>query len=255
MTKIDPEEELGRKCCTCFFKFIFTTGLGALILWLSLRAKKPKCSIQNFYIPALSKNLSSRDNTTLNFMVRCDNPNKDKGIYYDDVHLTFSTINTTTTNSSDLVLVANYTVPKFYQGHKKKAKKWGQVWPLNNQTVLRAVLPNGSAVFRLDLKTHVRFKIVFWKTKWYRRIKVGADVEVNGDGVKANEKEIKMEKSNFWKTHGYWSEFGFDGDVELTGDGAQKKGSKTKKSDSSLPLRSSFPIFVLINLLVFFAIR
>ncbi|KAG7578025.1 hypothetical protein ISN45_Aa03g022540 [Arabidopsis thaliana x Arabidopsis arenosa] len=251
---MDREEELGRKCCTCCLKFIFTAGLGALILWLSLRAGKPKCSIQNFYIPALGKDLSSRDNTTLNFMVRCDNPNRDKGIYYNDVHLIFSTINTTKINSSALVLVANYTVPKFYQGHKKKAKKWGQVKPLNNQTVLRAVLPNGSAVFRLDLKTQVRFKIVFWKTKWYRRLEVGADVEVNGDGVKANEKEIMMKKSDFWKTQGYWSDFGAD-DVDLTGDGAQNKGSKMKKSDSSLPLRSSFPICGLMNLLVFFAIR
>ncbi|CAL9221633.1 unnamed protein product [Arabidopsis halleri] len=215
----DRDTERGGNCCTCCLSFIFTAGLTSLFLWLSLRAGKPKCSIQNFYIPALSKNLSSRDNTTLNFMVRCDNPNRDQGIYYDDVHLNFSTINTTKINSSALVLVANYTVPKFYQGHKKKAKKWGQVKPLNNQTVLRAVLPNGSAVFRLDLKTRVRFKIIFWKTKRYG-IEVGADVEVNGDGVKA-----------------------------------QKKGIKMKKSDSSFPLRSSFPICVLMNLLVFLAIR
>lgn len=222
MSKISTfseDTEGGRNCCTCCLSFIFTAGLTSLFLWLSLRADKPKCSIQNFFIPALGKDPNSRDNTTLNFMVRCDNPNKDKGIYYDDVHLNFSTINTTKINSSALVLVGNYTVPKFYQGHKKKAKKWGQVKPLNNQTVLRAVLPNGSAVFRLDLKTQVRFKIVFWKTKRYG-VEVGADVEVNGDGVKA-----------------------------------QKKGIKMKKSDSSFPLRSSFPISVLMNLLVFFAIR
>lgn len=215
----DRDTERGGNCCSCCLSFIFTAGLTSLFLWLSLRANKPKCSIQNFYIPALNKTLNSRDNTSLNFMVRCDNPNRDQGIYYDDVHLTFSTTNTTKTNSSALVFVANYTVPKFYQGHKKKAKKPGHVLPLNNQTVLRAVLPNGSAVFRLDLKTQVRFKIIFWKTKRYG-IEVGADVEVNGDGVKANKKGIKM-----------------------------------KKSDSSFPLRSSFSICVLMNLLVFFAIR
>ncbi|CAA0383110.1 Protein NDR1 [Arabidopsis thaliana] len=219
MNNQNEDTEGGRNCCTCCLSFIFTAGLTSLFLWLSLRADKPKCSIQNFFIPALGKDPNSRDNTTLNFMVRCDNPNRDQGIYYDDVHLNFSTINTTKINSSALVLVGNYTVPKFYQGHKKKAKKWGQVKPLNNQTVLRAVLPNGSAVFRLDLKTQVRFKIVFWKTKRYG-VEVGADVEVNGDGVKAHKKGIKM-----------------------------------KKSDSSFPLRSSFPISVLMNLLVFFAIR
>ncbi|KAL1197355.1 Protein NDR1 [Cardamine amara subsp. amara] len=204
-------ERSGGNCCSCCLSFIFTAGLTSLFLWLSLRANKPKCSIQNFYVPALNKTLNSRDNTTLNFMVRCDNPNKDQGIYYDDVHLTISNTNNTT--------IANYTVPKFYQGHKKKAKKPGQVLPLNNQTVLRAVLPNGSAVFRMDLKTQVRFKIIFWKTK-RERIEVGADVEVNGNGTKA-----------------------------------QKKGIKMKKSDSSSFSRSSFPICVLMNLLVFFAIR
>ncbi|KAJ4869540.1 Protein NDR1 [Raphanus sativus] len=202
----------GRSCCSCCLSFIFTAGLTSLFLWLSLRADKPKCSIEYFYVPSLNKSLDahSRLNTTLNFMVRLANPNRDQGIYYDDVHLSFSN-----TNSS----VANYTVPRFYQGHKKKAKKWGQTLPVNNQTVSRAVLSNGSAVFRMDLKTQVRFKIIFWKTKRYG-IEVGADVEVNGDGVKAHKKGIKM-----------------------------------KKSDSSTRLRNYFPICVLMNLLVFFAIR
>ncbi|KAF8109674.1 hypothetical protein N665_0093s0027 [Sinapis alba] len=206
------EDHGGRNCCSCCFSFIFTAGLTSLFLWLSLRPDKPKCSIEYFYLPALNKSLDShsRLNTTLNFMVRLTNPNKDQGIYYDDVHLSFST------NSSSLV---NYTVPRFYQGHKKKASKWGQTLPLNNQTVSRAVLPNGSAVIRMDLKTHVRFKIVFWKTKRYG-VEVGADVEVNGDGGKAHNKGIKM-----------------------------------KKSDSSTRLRSCFPVCVLMNLLVLFVIR
>ncbi|KAJ4897749.1 Protein NDR1 [Raphanus sativus] len=202
----------GRNCCSCCFSFIFTAGLTSLFLWLSLRPDKPKCSIEYFYLPALNKSLDShsRLNTTLNFMVRLSNPNKDQGIYYDDVHLSFST------NSSSLV---NYTVPRFYQGHKKKAKKWGQTVSLNNQTVLRAVLPNGSAFFRMDLKTRVRFKIVFWKTKRYG-VEVGADVEVNADGGKAHKKGINM-----------------------------------KKSDSSTRLRSCFLICALMNLLVIFLIR
>ncbi|KAG2306375.1 hypothetical protein Bca52824_026123 [Brassica carinata] len=102
-----------------------------------LRPDKPKCSIEYFYVPALNKSVDShsRLNTTLNFMVRFANPNRDLGIYYDDVHLSVSNNN----NSS----VANYTVQRFYQGHKKKAKKPGRTLPLNNKTVSRAVLPNG----------------------------------------------------------------------------------------------------------------
>jgi len=211
---LDQERISGRKsCCCCCLILIFAAGFTCLLLWLGLRRMRPddpKCSIEYFYIPALNKSLNSRLNTTLNFMVRLDNPNSDQGIYYDDVHISFSN----TTNAS----IANYTVPPFYQGLKKKAKKWGQVLPLNNQTVLRAVLPNGSAIFRVGLKTQVRFTVAFWKTKRYG-IDVGTDVEVNGDGVKANDKGIKM-----------------------------------KKSDSSSSLRSYIPICVWMNLLVFFAI-
>ncbi|CAA7013257.1 unnamed protein product [Microthlaspi erraticum] len=201
----------GRKCCCCSLSLILAVGFITLLTWLSVRVRysDPKCSIEYFYVPALNKTLNSRTNTTLNFMVRLANQNKEQGIYYDDVHLSLSNANSS---------VANYTVPRFYQGQKKKAKKWGQALPFNNQTVLRAVLPNGSAVFRMGLKTQVRFKIAFWKTKRYG-IDVGADVEVNGDGVKANKKGIKM-----------------------------------KKSDSSSLLRSYFPVCVLMNLLVFFAI-
>ncbi|XP_010420334.1 PREDICTED: protein NDR1-like [Camelina sativa] len=253
---VDREEELGKEICSCFLKFIFTVGLSCLAIWLYLRAGKPKCSVQNFYVPALNKTLNSRDNTTLSFMVRCDNPNKVLGIYYDDVHLTFFTTNTTTkSNSSALVFVGNYTVPKFYQGHKKKAKKWGQVLPLNNQTVLRAVLPNGSAVFRLDLKTRVRFRSVFWKTK-SRGINVGADVEVNGDGVIAQKKGVQMKKSILTKYNmtDEWIVVGAD---DLGGGSEdRKKGTKMMKSDSSFPLsRISSPICVLMNLLVFVTIH
>uniref|UniRef100_A0A0D3CHZ3 Uncharacterized protein n=1 Tax=Brassica oleracea var. oleracea TaxID=109376 RepID=A0A0D3CHZ3_BRAOL len=131
---------------------------------------------------------------------------------YDDVHLSFSSVT--------YVFIANYTVPRFYQGRKKKAKKWGQVVPLNNQTVLEAVLPNGLASFRINLKTQVRYKNSFWKTRRFG-VDVGAEVGVNGDGVKANKKGIRLKK--------------FD-------------------SSSSSSLRSYFPVCVLTNLLVLFAI-
>ncbi|CAN8258639.1 unnamed protein product [Cochlearia groenlandica] len=200
----DNDSDHGSKtCCSCCFSFIFTAGLTSLFLWLSLRADKPKCTVEEFYVPALNKtSLNSKDNTTLTFMVRFANPNKDQGIYYDDVHLSLTNNNT---------FVANYTVPRFYQGHKKKAKKYGFARSLNNMTVL-------NAVFRVDLETRVRFKILFWKTKRHR-IEVGADVEVNEVGVKA-----------------------------------YKKGIKLKKSGSCKRLRNYFVTCFLLNLLVFFAI-
>ncbi|CAH8309065.1 unnamed protein product [Eruca vesicaria subsp. sativa] len=217
MSRFDAQRRADcRKCWWRFgFCLIITTGVIILLVWIELRPKGsdvPKCSIDYFYVPALNKTLNSRLNTTLNFMVRLDNPNSDHGIYYDDVHLSFSSVT--------YVFIANYTVPRFYQGRNKKAKKWGQVVPLNNQTVLEAVLPNGLASFRINLKTQVRYKNSFWKTRRFG-VDVGAEVEVNGDGFKSNKKGIKMRKSD---------------------------------SSSSSSLRSYLPVCVLMNLLVFFAI-
>lgn len=173
---------------------LYVSFITALLLWFTTLVHHiPRCSIHYFYIPALNKSLNSPDNTTLNFMLRLKNINAQQGIYYDDLHLSFSN----SYNNTSL-LVANYTVPRFYQGHEKKAKKWGQVFPFNNQMVSRAVLPNGSAVFRVDLKTKVKYKVIFWKTRRYK-FEASVNLEVNEDGatkVKDKEDGIKMKKSD-----------------------------------------------------------
>lgn len=115
-----------------------------------------------------------------------NNGNKDKGIYYDTVNLTVSVPNITKS-------VGNGSVPKFYQGHKKKATKPVALGhdELNWTAVKGSVNQSGFVHFRVDLATAVRFKIMFWTTKRHR-LRVGADVEVNASGTKVNKKEIKL---------------------------------------------------------------
>lgn len=173
----------GRCCCS----FIFTLGLTSLFLWLSLRTSNPKCSIQEFYLPALDKSSNNQNNTTLQFQLKLENTNKDKGVYYDDVNITVYDF----PNRSHII--GRSLIGRFYQGHKKTAHKNGTA--LTDQKVVsRAVFANGSAVFRVDLVTAVRFKIIAWKTKRHK-IAVGADVEVNGNGTKVNKKNIKLTSS------------------------------------------------------------
>lgn len=50
---------------------------------------------------------------------------------------------------------------------------------------------NVSTVFRVDLVTAVRFKILAWKTKKHRLV-VGADVGVNDSGEKVYKKGIRL---------------------------------------------------------------
>ncbi|XP_037492481.1 protein NDR1 [Jatropha curcas] len=175
-------------CCRCFCSFTFTLGLTALFMWLSLRPSKPKCFLQQIYIPTLNQTL----NTTLFFELKLENTNKDKGVYYDPVNVTFFD------SPNRTHLIGNFTIPKFYQGHKKKAMKPGQIndTRLDRKAVLRAV-SNGLAVFRVDISTSVRYKILAFATKRHR-ISVGAYVNISDQGTQVNynpKKPIRLSSS------------------------------------------------------------
>ncbi|XWS11172.1 hypothetical protein CRYUN_Cryun38cG0060900 [Craigia yunnanensis] len=174
----------GGGCCKCCCSFIFSLGLTALFMWLSLRTSNPKCSILSFYLPSLNRTLNFPNDTTINFTLKLDNPNKDKGIKYDPLNVTVYDF----PNRSHVI--GNILMPEFYQGHKKKAKKPGH--GIANTTVaLQAVSDNGTGVFRVEMATSVKFKIMFWYTKRHK-IRVGADVVVNASGVKVYHKDIRL---------------------------------------------------------------
>ncbi|XP_012459909.1 protein NDR1 [Gossypium raimondii] len=171
-------------CCRCCCSFIFTLGLTALFMWLSLRTSNPKCSIENFYLPSLDTTLKNPNDTALNLTLKLENTNKDKGIKYDAVKVAVSD------SQNRNHVVANVSVPGFYQGHKKKAEKNGT--GTANLTVASQVTSNnGTRVFWVDLSTSVKFKIMFWYTKKHK-IRVGANVTVNATGVKVERKGIKL---------------------------------------------------------------
>ncbi|XP_074348826.1 protein NDR1-like [Apium graveolens] len=169
-----------RSCCNFCCTFIFTSGLTALFLWLSLRASNPTCSIQRFDVPALNKTANSTSNHTIYFDLKLDNQNKDKGIYYDTLNLTFSY----GVNKSQPI--GNFTVHSFYQGHRKSTHRKTLVDLYNVSFEAVSV-----SKFRVDLETAVRFKIMGFKTKRHK-IVVWAQVDVNESGQKANKKGIKL---------------------------------------------------------------
>lgn len=183
----------GGVCCRCCFSFILTSGLTALFMWLSLRTSNPVCSIQDIYVPPLNKS----ENSTyyqIYFDLKLDNENKDKGVYYDALNLTCYYPPTNRTSP-----IGSFTFPAFYQGHKKNArrKQWvpvtGVPW-----AEARAAAANGSAAFRVDLATAVRFKIMAWKTKKHKLL-VGANVEVDEFGGKKLKKKGVRLKSGCYR--------------------------------------------------------
>lgn len=183
-----------RSCCQCCCGFIFTLGLTSLFMWLTLRVSNPSCSIDKFYLPALNRSADSPTNTTIFMVVKLRNGNKDKGILYDAVNLTvyyYSDANPTKWLK---------TIPAFKQGHQKTAKKNASVETLGvNWTDV--VAKNESVVFRVDLATAVRFKIMFWKTKRHK-LMVGANVTLNQEGSKMNKKKGIKLKSGVGKNMG-----------------------------------------------------
>ncbi|OWM88732.1 protein NDR1-like [Punica granatum] len=171
-------------CCKCCLSFILTVGLTVLFMWLTLRAEKPSCSIKNFYLPALNRSLSSPGNATIFMDLRLKNGNKEKGVYYDPINVTVRSFNDSKNS------LWQGMVPGFYQGYQKKATKKVTVDTTGlNWTHVAA--RNDSAVFRVDLSTRVRFKIVFWKTKRHK-LAVRANVTVNEFGAKNSKRDIKL---------------------------------------------------------------
>ncbi|XP_012070741.1 protein NDR1-like [Jatropha curcas] len=174
------------KCCN------FTVGLviAALFMWQRFTTAKPKCFLQEIYVPALNQSSNSPSNTTLFFQLKLENTNIVKGVYYDPVNVTFFDSPNRTHS------IGNFTIPKFYQGRNKKAIKSGEIndTGLDIEAVLRAV-SNGSVVFRVDMATSVRNKFVVFKTK-RRRINVGAYVNVSNQGTQVNpRKGVRLSSS------------------------------------------------------------
>ena len=166
-------------------------------MWLSLRTSSPDCLLGKFYIP-----LNQTSNlTTLEFELRLKNTNKDKGVYYDPINVTFFD------NPNRSHFIGNFIIPKFYQGHKKKATK-KNISNIDQKVVFQAIPVNRSTTtfFRVDLATSVRYKILMFKTK-RDTIRVGLNFEVNGTVIKVNPKDLKL-KSNANKIRSYYGQMG-----------------------------------------------
>ncbi|XP_057795385.1 protein NDR1-like [Salvia miltiorrhiza] len=162
-------------CGRCCFSFVLTSGLSALFLWLSLRTYKPSLFIQDLYVPGLN----SRNNHTIFFQLTLRNQMKDKGVGYANISLSFLYNST--------LLVANHTLPAFYQGHAKTAHRKDSV----NAAALPWPPSNGTVSFRVRAATRVRSKIMLWFTKSHALV-VAADVEVGASGEKVKKKSIKL---------------------------------------------------------------
>ncbi|CAN4114068.1 unnamed protein product [Withania somnifera] len=172
-----------RTSCACHcFKLLFGLGVLALILWLSLRTTKPKCSIRDVYVRGLDKSVDSNNNTAkrdnhLSFQLNLKNEMKDKGIRYDEIKLSFYY----GTNTS--YPIGNFIFVGFKQGKDKEASKSGMIETLNMpwNDAIKAVSNGSKASFRVDVSSRIKYKITFWYTKKHNYF-VENKVEVDDTG-------------------------------------------------------------------------
>ncbi|XP_058114323.1 protein NDR1-like [Magnolia sinica] len=186
---------LGRRCCRCGVGLLITLGLTGIFLWISLHSSKPTLKIVDFYVPALNKTASVSNatagkpprNTTILFILEINNKNKDAGIYYDALNVTFYC-------GKNHSFMGNVTVDSFYQGHKKTAKKKVALQVERRafwEEVSQAVSNGTKVVFWVDLETRVRYKVMTWKTD-HRTMRLEGEVQVNDTGTESKEDGVEL---------------------------------------------------------------
>ncbi|KAL7086867.1 hypothetical protein ACP275_13G029100 [Erythranthe tilingii] len=187
--------EFSKIICECLCLMVSIVII--ILAGLTYKIKRPHCYIQEFYVPALDLSLNSisnnnRTSTTtavlinpcLFFDLAFENIMTDHSVRYGDVNLTFS---------YGRSAVANYVVPTFYQGMSKRADRRevvetsGVPW----EAAVKAVSNGSAAVFRVDLVAQPRFGFWFWYSK-RKGMRIGADVEVDGFGMKVKREDIRL---------------------------------------------------------------
>ncbi|KAI3980984.1 hypothetical protein MKX01_025549 [Papaver californicum] len=168
--------------CQCCLGLLLTPCIIGLVVWLTIRSSPPNFSIHKFSVPALNQtspsyNISRPINTTISFDAKLKNENKEKGIYYDTLNITFYYYHE---NESRFLPIGNISLPPFYQGREKTATRsnttqsYGVPWDY-----ARMKISNGSlAKFRIYLETKVRYKSLLWKSK---RHKISKEVNITVD--------------------------------------------------------------------------
>ncbi|KAL7086858.1 hypothetical protein ACP275_13G028300 [Erythranthe tilingii] len=164
----------------------------------------PRFYVKEFYVPALdlsqlpttSNNNNNNKNNSINnsiitnpclfFDLAFFNIEDEHSVRYGDVNLTFSYGSRNNT-------VANYVVGSFDQGwlevdyRREVVESHGVPW----EDAVKAVSNGSTVVFRVDLAARPKF----WEGWWYSKkkgVRIGADVEVDGTGLKVKKKDIRL---------------------------------------------------------------
>ncbi|KAF9588060.1 hypothetical protein IFM89_007301 [Coptis chinensis] len=168
----------------------------------------PLLSIEQFYVPALDKTSNHTSNTTIFFDLELNS-------YYPGTYTNpttyYDALNVTIYYGQNLNLpIGNVSIPGFRQGRNKRTHRKETVTAVGVPwETARTEVSKGTAVFLVDLKTMVRYKLTFTKSKRYMLMLRG-NVTVNDQGsmTKRNKKGVELSSvfvqvSNFAHVGGF----------------------------------------------------
>ncbi|PWA34048.1 non-race specific disease resistance protein 1-like protein b [Artemisia annua] len=181
-----------RTNCCCIISSILTIITTVIVICVFYTTPSdPIFTLKDIYVSALNlsdiSSTTTAANQTIFFDMKLHNKNKAMGAYYDPVQITFSYI----PNIKLTFPVAEFTVPKFYQGNRR------------SKHVREAVTTRGIAPFNRTVKSSV-FKVevltkVGHTSPAYRKkgtVKVVANVWVGQTGEQYPKKKgIKLFES------------------------------------------------------------
>ncbi|XP_059627558.1 NDR1/HIN1-like protein 26 [Cornus florida] len=165
--------------CAIFLGILLFMGVLIFILWLSLRPHRPRFYVHEFSIPGLAQE-NGFANAQVIFNVTVRNPNHKIGIYYDSMQVTLF--------YEDQNIGGNSLLFPFYQDSKNTTILYdvlgGASLTVNNDrwTKFTADLAKGTVIFRLELKSSIRFKIYTWRSK-HHKMHAKCEVGVGPDGL------------------------------------------------------------------------
>ncbi|MFS8032421.1 hypothetical protein Hanom_Chr17g01557591 [Helianthus anomalus] len=177
--------------CWCIVISILTIITAVIVVCVYFtNPSDPAFTINEFYVSALNLSDISSTTTTTNqtmfFDMKLHNQNKAMGAYYDPVKIIFSYI----PNIKLTFVVAEYTVPKFYQRNQKSKHVIATVTSRGIAPYNRTVT---SSVFKVEVLTKVGFTTPANRKK--RRVSVVANVRVGQTGERDSKKGIRLFES------------------------------------------------------------
>ncbi|KAI3738647.1 hypothetical protein L2E82_28710 [Cichorium intybus] len=164
-TVVGPRRSiLVKTIITGILAFTVMIGVTILIIWLTIKPRKPAYSINNGSIHDYNLSKDNHLNASFNFVLRSFNPSKSMAVYYDKMKITLLFEHET---------IASGVIDSWHQ-HKRNRTSF-ELDLTSHNVKLSGALPrniemaksSNQVVVDVKLKGRIRSKLGIWKSRYY----------------------------------------------------------------------------------------